>query len=337
MTNRGKTYLAIAFESLIFSYLIITLNFFPHLGFAVSFITFLLFAYKLKKDKTKDTKLYLTFALVFSALLFVRSELVITFFNFLAVFFFGLLMLVADLKSNAGFFDYIYTPFTFVLQSVLTKNSDYYLEFKKAKENTNSLKVGEAVVGTLLTLLLMAIVLPLLSSVNPFFQKIVENIWSILNLENLLTSLGFEKFFIWILRLIFFLTFIFLIPKVLTLINKRFSYTLPFSIKSESLPLFLPKLVLTLTLLIFFITQLHFYFPSDPALPAIGVSHSQRTREVFTQLTIVAGIILVLIYNARNKGVYDKILNWILGIQGVFLTLMAYKSVFDYISAWGLT
>jgi hypothetical protein len=30
-------------------------------------------------------------------------------------------------------------------------------------------------------------------------------------------------------------------------------------------------------------------------------------------------------------------LNWILGISGIFLSLMAYKSVFEYINAWGLT
>jgi hypothetical protein len=58
---------------------------------------------------------------------------------------------------------------------------------------------------------------------------------------------------------------------------------------------------------------------------------------VFGQLSLVAGIVLLLIYNDKGKSVSGKILTWILGVQGIFLCLMAYKSVFEYINAWGLT
>src|SRR3989344_7829258 len=128
LTGRGKIYFAICILALLFSYLIVTLNFFPHLGFALSLLIFALFSYKYKKDKEKVTKLYLVFSLLFSILLFVRSEPLITFLNLSAALFFGFLMLLPRQEKSMGFTDYIYAPFLFVFKSLFA-GSDYYLEF----------------------------------------------------------------------------------------------------------------------------------------------------------------------------------------------------------------
>lgn len=337
LTHRSKIYLLVCGLSILFSYLITTLHFFPHLGFSITFFIFLTFAYKFKKEKSKDTKLYLSLSLMFSVLLFIRSEPLITFLNLLSTLFFGLLMLISDLKNSSGFIDYVYAPVKFVLKTFLSKKSDYVLEFKQDKKIATAVKIVEIVFGILVTVLLLAVVLPLLSSANPFFNNIVENILKFISLENLLKNIGFDVVFISIVRLILFLVFIFMIPKALTLINKSLDYKIPFSTSSEVLPLSIPKIALTLVLFVFFITQFQFYFVGDTELAKIGLTHSQRTREVFGQLTLVAAIILLLIHNARNKGLYTKTINWTLGVQGIFLTFMAYKSVFEYISAWGLT
>src|SRR3989344_9070886 len=116
LTSRGKIYLFICILSLLFSYLIITLNYFPHLGFAASFLIFILFSYKYKEGKTKDTKLYLVFALLFSILIFVRSEPLTTFLNLSAALFFGFLMLLPNREKSLGFADYIYAPFFILIQ-----------------------------------------------------------------------------------------------------------------------------------------------------------------------------------------------------------------------------
>ena len=181
LTGRGKIYLAICILSLLFSYLIVTLNFFPHLGFALSLLIFALFSYKYKKGKEKDSKLYLVFSLLFSILLFVRSESLITFLNLSAALFFGILMLLPSQEKNLGFTDYIYAPFLFVFKSLFA-GSDYYLEFEKKKENSGKVKVVEVAFGILITLFLLAFVLPLLSSANPFFQKIVLDFCDFLGL-----------------------------------------------------------------------------------------------------------------------------------------------------------
>ena len=336
LTAKGKTFLHIGLLSFIFSYLIITLNFFPHLGFTITLALFAIFTYKFKKDKSKETTTYLVFTLLFASLLSVRSEPFITFLNFVAALFFGSLMLLTHNKEKMGFADYVYKVFIFLFQSVFAK-SDYFLEFKEKKGSSKMTKAVETIFGILITVFLLIIVLPLLSSVNPFFQKIVSDFWQLLSLENLLKNIGFETFFLWSLRLVFFLGFIFIIPKIITLIGKTNNYSLILFFKADVFHLQIPKLVLTIILCVFFVTQLQFYFASDEALKSMGISYSQHTREVFGQLSLVAGIVLVLIYNDRGKSRLGTILTWILGIQGIFLTLMAYKSVFEYINAWGLT
>lgn len=336
LTAPGKVYLVICILSAIFSYLIVTLNYFPHLGMAVSFLIFILFSFKFKEGKTKDTKLYLVFALLFSILIFVRSEPLTTFLNLAAAIFFGFLILLPTQEKSMGFADYLYAPFLFIVKSVFAK-SDYYLEGKKGQGNSRMVKVIEAAFGILITLFLLAVILPLLSSTNPFFQKIVLDFWNFLGLENFLNRIGLETAFVWLVRLTFFLSFIFMIPKVMTLINKSDNYSLPLPFKQEDFPLLIPKLILAIILLVFFITQLQFYFASSETLASLGLSLSQHTREVFAQLCLVAGIVMLLIYNSRQKSVFGKVLNWILGVQGVFLTLMAFKSDFEYINTWGLT
>ena len=336
LTGRGKLYLAIGALSLIFSYLIVTLNFFPHLGLAVAFLIFLLFSFKYKENKQSDTKLYLVFGLLFSIFIFVRSEPLITFLNLTAVVFFGLLILLPAQVKSLGFTDYFFSPFLFLFKSVFTR-SNYYLEYKKQPEHFGRVNIVEIIFGVLITLLLMAVILPLLSSANPFFQKIVLDLWNFLKLDNLLRLIGLENLFIWLLRAAFFFSFLFMIPKVMTLANKAGRYTLPLPFKKEDFPLLIPKLILAIILVVFFITQLQFYFATDESLRNLGLTHSQHTREVFTQLSLVAGVVMLLIYNSGQKSGLGRTLIWILGVQGIFLTLMAYKSDFEYINAWGLT
>src|SRR4030067_674610 len=215
LTSRGKIFLVICILSFIFSYFIITLNDFPHLGMSASLLLFALFSYKYKEVKNPDTKLYLVFLLLFSILIFIRSEPLISFLNLAAALIFGFLMLLPSQKQNLGFTDYIYAPFLFVIKCIFTK-SDYYLEFKRKKENSGMVKITEVVFGILITIFLLVVVLPLLSSANPIFKKVVLDFWNLLGLENLLNNIGFESVFIFFLRMAFFFLFIYMIPKVIT-------------------------------------------------------------------------------------------------------------------------
>ncbi len=301
---------------------------------SLTLITFMLLIYNRKKIKNEWDKIYLIFSLLFSVFLFIRSEPMISFFNLCATLGFGLLLLIPYQKAKMGFLDFIYAPFMFMIRSVFIR-SDYGLEFKEKKENFKKIQIGELAVSILITIFLLAIVLPLLTTTNPFFQKLITDILKVLSLENLLQNIGIENIFIWLIRAVFFFLFLFIIPKIITLINKSGDYSLPFN--QKTVPLGIPKLILASVLLIFFITQFQLYMADEVTLKNLGLSHSQYAREVFGQLCVVAGLVFLLIFNDKNKAVLNKTLNWVLGIQGLFLTLMAFKSDFEYINAWGLT
>jgi len=335
LTTRGKIYLLIAAASFAFAYLITAFNFFPQAGIALSFSIFATLVFFLKKRKENDTKTYFILVLLFSLGLLIRSEPSVSLLNLFAVMFFGLLMLVPDLSEKSSLIQYGFSTLAFMIRSLTAGKGDYYLEYKNNKKDVGRNKIIRTVFGILVTVILLAVVLPLLSAANPLFQNIVKEVSLVINLENLFKQIGTENIVIWVIRLIVFFVFIFLIPKILTLINKESPSSFPQKI--ANIPLSIPKFILAGVLLIFFITQLQLYFASDATLIALGLNHSLRTREVFTQLSVVAGIILLLIYNSREKDKQTRILNWILGISGIFLSLMAYKSVFEYIGAWGLT
>jgi hypothetical protein len=336
LTNRGREYLTICLLSFIFSYLIITLNYFPHFGMALTLAAFAIFSYKLKRERNKQTKIYFAFTLFFSVMLFVRSEPLITFLNLTATLTFGMLMLTPFQKAELNFFDHVSQPAIFLIKSFLGK-SKFYFEFGPGGKGLKSIKYIETIVGVLITIVLLAIILPVLATVNPFFENLVNDFWKLINIENLLENLGHETVFIWLIRLFFFSGFVFMLPKILTFTDKKIDLALPLNIRINNIPLLIPKLAVAATLLVFLITQLQFYFASNITLTGMGISHSERVNEVFGQLTFVAAIVLALIYNSKHKYKLDRFLNWTLGVQGIFLTFMAYKSDFDYINAWGLT
>ncbi len=336
LTHRGKTFFAICLLSLLFSYLIVNINYFPYFGISLTLLIFVIFTYKSKKIKREDSRLYLIFTLLFSALISIRSEGFVTFLNITASIFFGSLMLISGTKYGSGFIDHLFSPVVLIFRSIFTK-SEYYLDLNRTKGEKPTRDNADSVVGVILTFILMLIVIPILASVNPFFQKLVENTWNYFNLVNIFKDLGYETVFIWCLRLVFFFVFLLIIPKLITLIQKTNDLRIPLRLGLLKLSLTLPKFALAGILAVFFVTQYQFYFATPEILSSMGLTYSQRAREVFGQLTVVSGIVLWILYNSRIANKWSKFLSVVLGIEGVFLTIMAYISAFDYINAWGFT
>jgi hypothetical protein len=177
----------------------------------------------------------------------------------------------------------------------------------------------------------LVIILPLLSSANPFFGKIFSDFFGLIGLANLTIT---ENIVQWILRLGVFFGLTFLIPRMATFINNKENSLSPLQ---EGLDMLLPKLVVSVILIVFFITQFQLYFASPQVLSDLGYTFSQYANEVFAQLSAVAEIIIVLLYFDKATKKVNKKMALILAFQGLFLTLMAYKSVYDYSTAWGFT
>jgi hypothetical protein len=332
LTQKGRVFSYILLASALFCTSAITFGFFPYLGLSISFIVFALLAYSIKTDKTATTKAFFAITLVLSAFLAIRSEPSVTFIDLVGIFFFGsLFALSGDDKNFKNLFTIALTPVMLFLRSVFVK-PDYSLDFKEEKTQEESQKVylNSIIVG-LVTIAVLAVILPLLSSTNPYFKSLIDGFLGFLGLTDI--KIG-ETLAQWLVRLIFFVGLVFLIPRMATLINKHGNQT---DLFPEGINLLVPKTVVAVVLLIFFATQLELYSASPETLAALGYTYSRYTNEVFAQLSVVAVIVLALLFMDTGMKKLNRKLALTLAVEGVFLTLMAYKSVYEYSSMWGFT
>jgi len=331
LTQKGKIYALILLASAIFTVFSITFEFFPHLGLSISFIFFATLAFNIKKEKTSLTKIFFVITLILSAFLSIRSEGFITFLNIVSIFYFASLLSLTKNDKPENAFSLIFAPFVLFIKSLQTTNV-YSLELnnsvakEKRKEN-----VINTVAVTLTTITVLAVILPLLSSANPFFEKFLSGIVDLVGLDNFKIT---DNLFEWMFRFAFFLLLSYFIPKVATFINKKESTK---NLVPEGINILIPKIAVAIVLTIFFITQFQLYFSSSETLEAIGYTYSNYTNEVFAQLSAVAAIVLVLLYGEKENKKLNRKMALVLAIQGIFLTFMAYKSVYEYSAAWGFT
>ncbi len=317
------------------SYLLIVLGYFPYLGIALffAFISTLVYLLKTKKSRL-DTVLYILL-LAFSFFIFYRANGFLIFLNIATIFYLGSFISFPQLKdNNFGFLNFIFSPLSIITASFFSHN-DFKIDFKSDKKISNA-RIFEVAKSLGISIVLLLVIIPLLASSNPFFNKIVSGITKIFYLDNFLKWLSTEDSVVWVVRSIFFLFLAYFLPRFLSYINTAQNLQkIPNLLQSISF--FLPKVLVSIVIFIFFITQAQLYFSSSESLKAIGYSHSQYAREVFAQLSIVAVIILGLIYNDKSKNKWSKNLTYILVTEGVFLAFMALKSVYDYSFAWGFT
>jgi len=261
--KKGKMSIMIVVLSALFSYFLITLNYFPYLGISLTLILFSILVYSLKKVKNNETSIYFIITVTFALFIFIRSEGLLTFFNLTPTMFFGSLMSLSGNKFiNYKFFPTITTPLYIVIKSLLTKNQLVSVSDLNVKKGISKNSLNN-ITGIIITIMIMAVVLPLLASANPYFQKYLGSFLSVDWIKELFINIGYKEIFVWSLRLVFFLFFIFIIPKFITLVNKT-------NIKSEidlnlpSVPLTIPKITVAIVLILFFITQFQLYFSCAP-------------------------------------------------------------------------
>jgi len=327
-TKTGKIYLLILLANLTFAIFAIAGGGFAYLGLSFSLIFFLTLARFIKNDSSKTTNYFYIIASVLSLMLIFRSEGFITFLNIFAIFGFGSLMLV-----RPEFLEKLSTVITAPIQialGALMTNSKYFLDVEEKSKSDS--KLANNVVGVLITILTLSFIIPLLASSNPIFKSLINSIVNALNLQ--LPAID-NAAALWLVRAIVFLFLSLTIPRLATFINLK--EDLRFKINFPSLNLFLPKLATTAVLLIFFATQIQLYFSSAASLAELGYTHSQYAREVFAQLTAVAAIIFLLLYNDSSRKKLNKIFTYVLSVSAIFLVFMAYKSVYEYVDNWGLT
>lgn len=330
-TNILKTTFLVAF-SLISTYLIITFRYFPHLGLFIFFTSLALITFKYKKSKTTVDYLLTGTIIILSFCLFYWAPTVTTLLNVVAILYLGAILALRNTNTfNFSLIETLLAPIQIVLETIVTKNT--FIN-RIDQENDENIKLSkeqrsEIVTGSIISIIVLAVIVPLLASANPIF-----NSWLDFNIPDLIVDFFNDG---GIVKVIFFSVLMFFIPRYLirTRIEKR--QIIEKIDKDKGFENLIPKVVTIVVLFLFFISQIQLYFASTEYLEAIGYSNSRQTNEVFYQLAVVILVILGLVYKDRSKRLKHAIATYILAAQGIFLTFIAVNSDVTYIQNWGLT
>src|SRR3989338_7170496 len=318
--------MALIILSAVFAYFLIG-NYFPSFILTVIFITLGTLIIRNKKEvKRIDRTIYLL-AIITALSITLRANGILAFLNFFATIYLGCYLILDDkIRNRLNIIQLIFLPLFVIVRLIQIENK---LSYKKITK----IKLKENTVAVIITIIALLLILPLLSSANPIFKNWVKPFADLINFKDF-----FDKYFQLDFlppRLVLFGFMAFFFPKILSYLQINPKDDLQQRV--YQLALLIPKIVISLVLAAFFVSQFQLYFASTETLKILGLTHSQYTREVFAQLSIVSVIILFLIYFDRNKTKLDKKMTMILLIEGIFLTLMAAKSDFDYTAMFGFT
>lgn len=309
--------------SALFSYILIGFKFFPFSSAAFILAATSTLILVFKNPKRKYDYFWFGLAVAFSVFLVTRSNGFLTFVNFWASLFFTAVLAVSGPRMES-LVELIFTPFIALVKTITAKNK-YPLNALFQKKSDSNL-VNFYSLG--ITLIVAAIIVPLLASANPLFNKLITDIFGGLLKENIA---------IHVVRLIFLLIFLFLLPRVASYVSHEKQDSGIQEKFDLTHTLLLPQLIVIGILGVFFVTQIQLYLSSSQTLTALGYTNSRLAREVFGQLIVVSAVIGSLIYLDKNSTRKNWIVRTVLLAEGIFLTAIAFKSVNDYTVAWGLT
>lgn len=316
-------------------FLVIAKSGFAYLGVAVSLAGLASMIYVVKSDKSKyDAALYISILLL-CLFIVLRSNALLVFFNIVASFFLG--SILASRSKSFAFLNSLFLPLRLLFDTMKQKpNYEGSSGSKISSHIKKLLSSFEHLLSIAITIVLLLIIIPILASANPFFDTLVQNVISSLHIGNILDYFFGDNIPLHIARFIFFLILFALLPRLYSYIKNNESVS-EIAFPLSKLRLFLPKITVAGIMIVFFFTQIQLYTATPEVLQEMGYTNSQQTREVFGQLAVVSVIIFFLIYNDEAKKRRDRILSYILLTEGLFLTGMALKSVYDYSSLFGFT
>jgi hypothetical protein len=304
------------------AYFLVVPGAFPFIGISLSLITFASVVMYAQTHPPLYLWIYYLICVLLSLFISLRSNPMLLFMNFMAVLVFGGLI-VLRLAPKRDFADIIFSPFMALSHIFLSKPVRPWssilasVGFKKSSFRSNHI----AGLGAAIALLFITI--PALTSANPVFAQ-----W----LKRLIPSLN-EDAIAWLVRAGVTVLLFWFIPKLMRASTQVSHKTL--SSSPAFISWWIPQMVIAVVLSVFFISQWQFYLLNDEELTAAGISHSERTREVFGQLIWVAMVTLALLWVER-KSRYP-LLTYLLLIEGLALTGFALLSDVEYIQAFGFT
>ena len=325
--TRQFIYASIA-SSLLLTYLLAVLNYFPFLSVTLLFIFLIFIFWRWNQNKNIRYFSFLAFASFSALFITIRANPIIVALNFFtAVYLLAITLLAYHKTTLSNPVRYLFSPLTSLI--LVYNTSVTYPPLFESKFSFNKI-----LKSSLLTFFLLLIIIPLLASANPFFNNLVITILK--PISDL--SQNMEEFIILnFLRLIFFTFFIIYIPKLVFNIQGKLNQN-RYLIPDPTIDyLLIPKIAIIIILGVFTFSQLQLYTADTSTLVQLGYTNSLATREVFSQLIIVAAIVLGVIFFDRIKSPLHSYTTYILIVMTLLLDIFAFYSVYEYSRAWGFT
>ena len=346
--SKTHVYLFFVLLSGLYSFLLIgsRMMYFPYFSFFVILASLSSLVYFTKHSKDKYTLILYVLSLILSAFIVLRANLFLTFLNIGSVVYLvsALALRNSASRKELGLVDALASPILLSLNLIFVKNHfvpDFHELAWKIPKPDKKIDFTELVIAIVITCVVLLVIIPLLAFANPVFQSYVKNFFGFFSIDfivDIIKKIFGENLFVAFWRVAFFGFFILVLPRLISMVRVS-------GIKSgESSPesvlpfsLLIPKIAVGIILIVFFISQIELYLATPEALAQLGYSNSKFAREVFAQLSVVALIIFGLIYPKQAKTRLNKFLSYFLVCEGIFLTFIALKSVFDYTSSFGFT
>lgn len=320
--------------------LIITPNgMFPYLGLSLTltFLTCLVFFTKSATDRHQTTTRFLFFtSLITSVSLVIRADPMITAINILATCIYGSALIFSSQLPFTSITTYLILPLNTVFKGIRNKIRPYRITavaLKAPQQHTTSI---------IITILILVILIPILSSANPIFKGYIDNTILKLNFTDVLQHLQ-NNLLLYGLRILVLVGLLFGIPNLLYGHNisskSRGAKLATLATNSSRLGLLIPKIATTCITLLFIISQFQLYTADSQTLQNLGYTNSQATREIFTQMSIVCIIIFGLLYHEpiRKDIKLQSLSSHTLIIIAYILIIFGLKSDVDYVANFGLT
>lgn len=315
--------------------------------FILIFVIFSLILVKKFREKlTKIQYLLLSTAILFSVMVFCRSNSFLTFFNIVGSLFLIFLFFVLFSRENLSdfnFFKYFISPLSFLRKSFgksarfIEENIDRF-QFKK---KFSSPKFYSVVRGIIISIPILALLIWLLSSADMVFQRYLEKILKIsIDPEivlRILIVMVVSYFFIGI----FAKAFANSKKSENSLINNNQSKFL------GSIESFIVLGAVELLFLVFIIIQFFYLFGGKTYIWGIEeyITYSEYARKGFGELIAVSIISFLLIYGIDKFGKREnffqkrnfKILSGILIFELFIIMASAFKRLSLYVDGYGFT
>jgi Domain of unknown function (DUF4173) len=212
----------------------------------------------------------------------------------------------------------------------IPKIVENHIEISETKQN-NPDKTQQVITNTIITILVLAIILPLLSFANPQFGKYIQDFINLQWIKDILNWLSENILSAAMILRLLIIGFLYMFtPRLIS--HCKTYVPIELEVKKD-FAIYIPKIVTVFTLFAFLAVQLQTTL--NPSL--LTKSAGNIANETFFHLSVVCLVAFGLIYMNFKDKLSTKIWSLILLGQTLILGGIAFQSDWSYVANWGLT